>query len=93
MQEKKYNIRHITRKHLKLARLIIDMEQTDVVTELGISIATMTNLERADHFIEKARASTIKKLVNFYESKGVVFFTESVDGGDGVKRVRVNKGG
>jgi transcriptional regulator with XRE-family HTH domain len=87
VQVKKNYFRDITRKHLKIARILLDLDQKQVCKELKISLPTLTNLERSDVYLENSRLSTIKKITEFYEKNGIVFIFSYKDGGDGVKKL------
>ena len=71
--------------HFRLARNCLKISQKEVEKATKISVPTVCRMEIEDREVEKAKFSTIRKLVEFYQNLGVIFlFEEGGLGGDGV---------
>lgn len=67
---------------MRAARGMLKMSQAELAEQTGLSIPTVKALESDDEAIEKANMSTIKKIKETYEERGIKFtFSKDPDGG------------
>ena len=59
----------ITAQQIKAARALLEWEQTDLVEKTGLSLGTVSNVERGSD----PRASTLTKIQRALESAGIEF--------------------
>ena len=76
----------ITASHLRAARALLDMKQSEVAMEAGVSVPTLKRLESETHGPQRATSSNVEAVARFYISRGVAFLFVDEDCGDGVRR-------
>lgn len=66
---------------IRAARGMLKMSQAELADETGLSVPTIKSLEGSDEAIEKSHMSTIKKIKENYEKRGIKFtFSKDSDG-------------
>lgn len=69
---------HITPRQLRAARVLIGWSATDLASQSGAGIATISRLENADGLLPLSRLS-VRSIVRALTDAGVVFIDHSVD--------------
>jgi transcriptional regulator with XRE-family HTH domain len=72
--------------HFRLARNCLKITQKKIEEATKISVSTICRLELEDKEVDRASFSTLKKLIQFYQEREVIFLIKGEDGAkyDGV---------
>ena len=72
----------LTAAHLRAARALLDLKQSDVAKEANVSIPTLKRMESEAAGPQKANAGNVVAIANVYTKRGIDFLF--ADGSDGV---------
>jgi DNA-binding XRE family transcriptional regulator len=84
----KYDIKgsrmFLTSAHLRAARALLGMSQTEVAGEAGVSLPTLKRLESEASGPKRANSGNVEAVAHVYRKRGVSFHFPDRDSGIGV---------
>jgi transcriptional regulator with XRE-family HTH domain len=79
----------ILAKQIRAARGMLDMSQLELSNETGISINTISKIEKSQESMEKSGMETINKIKKALESRGIKFLPSKEEDGKIVTGIKL----
>ncbi|WP_156317280.1 helix-turn-helix domain-containing protein [Cypionkella psychrotolerans] len=74
----------LTSAHLRAARALLDLTQSEVAGEAGVSLPTLKRLESQASGPQRANSGNVEAVAHVYSKRGVSFLFPDRDSGIGV---------